>query len=76
MMKIDGIDLSGNEDVIYVFGGRAEEKWAFLVTLKEIKNCVYECTILDVIFCGAESAFTHSITFADMYRRASFARKN
>lgn len=75
-MKIDGIDLSGNEDVIYVFGGRAEEKWAFLVTLKEIKNCVYECTILDVIFCGAEPAFTHSITFADMYHRASFARKN
>lgn len=55
--EIDGIDLSGNEDVSYVFGGRAEEKWAFLVTLKEIKNCVYECTILDVIFCGAEPCF-------------------
>ena len=49
-MKIDGIDISGNVDVIYVVGGRAEEKWAFLVTLKEIKNCVYECTISDVIF--------------------------
>lgn len=26
--------------------------------------------------CGAERAFTHSIKFANMYHRASFARKN
>ena len=56
-MKIDGIDISGNVDVIYVFGGRAEEKWAFLVTLKEIKNCVYECTISDVIFLWCWTCF-------------------
>lgn len=62
-MKIDGIDLSGNEDVIYMYlVAELEEKWAFLVTLKEIKNCAYECTILDGLFSVVLNLLLHTVS--------------